>query len=81
LEKIEKFLLESGMATQKELEALRSNVHEVRIDFKNEANEPIDLEGTFQFNPSLMTASYGPYVVDDAFKGEKLSLDMAEGGV
>jgi hypothetical protein len=77
--KIEKYLLEAGMATTKELEALKANVNNVRVDFKNENNEPLNLQGTFKFDPSLMTASYGPYVVDDVFKDEPLSLDMVDG--
>ncbi len=71
------YLMENGLAIKSELDALKETTHnEMVIEFKKHDGIQQQIDTGLQVDPSFMTVSYGPYVVDDYMKDKTLTPEM-----
>jgi hypothetical protein len=71
------YLMENGFATRSELDALKETTHnEMMVEFKKHDGIQQQIDTGLKVDPSFMTVSYGPYVVDDYMKGKELTPEM-----
>ena len=74
---IGKYLMENGLAIQSEIVALKeTSGNEIEIEFKKHPGIQEEISRNFKVDPSYMTVSYGPYVVDDYMKDKELTPEM-----
>jgi hypothetical protein len=73
----EDYLLTEGLATKLDLEALKETVgNKLLVDFKKQENLEEKINSGLVIDPSTMTVSYGPFVVDDYMKDKTLTEEM-----
>lgn len=77
IEECGNYLLQQGLATQPDIDALKETVVDViSIEFKKEEGLESKIDTGFILEPSTMTASYGPYVVDDCLIDKTFTSEM-----
>jgi hypothetical protein len=71
------YLMENGLAIRSELDALKETTHnEMVVEFKKHDGVQQQIDSGLKVDPSYMTVSYGPYVVDDYMKDKELTPEM-----